>query len=177
MREEDMLEKRVFKSKIFIVSVLAAFSLLVFPVAELNASQVVNGSLIGFIYDKDMKTPVANAVVKLKNVNDQREYASSPADQNGMYKVTGLPQGRYILGVAAPAGDFNFNYLLNIKTDEMAKLSVALVPGVQETAQTEEETKKKSFFTSPAGIMLLVTVAGVVLYAVFNEEKEASPIR
>ncbi len=154
---------------------MAAFLLLVFPAGELAAAQPADGSLIGFVYAKDMKTPVANAVVKLKSVNNMKEYSSSPADQNGMYKVAGLPNGRYVVGVTATEGDFNFSYMLNIKGDEMAKLSVALVPGAQPQSG-EEQGPKKSFFTSPAGVMLLVTVAGAVLYTVLKDEDEASPV-
>lgn len=166
----------IVRSKILTLGVLAAFLLLVFPAGELAAAQPSAGSLIGFVYAKDMKTPVANAVVKLKSVNDMKEYSSSPADQNGMYKVAGLPNGRYVVGVTATEGNFNFSYVLNIKSDEMAKLSVALVPGAQPQSGQGQGSKKKSFFTSPAGIMVLVTVAGAVLYTILKDEDEASPV-
>ncbi len=163
------------KSRSLTFGVLAAFLLLVFPAAELAAAQSMPSSLIGFVYAKDMKTPVANAVVKLKSVKDMKEYSSTPADSNGMYKVAGLPQGRYVVGVSASEGDFNFDYVLNIKNDEMAKLSVALVPGGT-SAAAAAANGKKSFFTSPAGIMLLVTVAGAVIYSIANEADEVSAV-
>lgn len=171
-----MRMNKFFRSRLLVFAGLAAFVLLVSPVREMALAQASAGSLIGFIYDKDMKTPVSDAVVKLKSLQDQKEYKSTPSDTSGMYKVAELPPGRYIVGVSARTGDYNFNYYLNIKGSELAKLSVALVPGAQEESG-QGGGKAKSFFTSPAGIMLMLTAAGIVLYAVFGPEEEASPIR
>jgi hypothetical protein len=171
-----MRARNFFRSRGFAVVALAAFVLLVSPVREVALAQAAAGSLVGFVYDKDMKTPVANAVVKLRSLQDQKEYTSTPSDPSGMYKVAELPPGRYIVGVSAKTGDYNFNYYLNIKGSELAKLSVALVPGAQE-GQAQGGGKSKSFFTSPVGIMLMLAAAGIVLYAVFGPEEEASPIR
>lgn len=162
-------------SKFIAVCALGAFMLLIFPVHEFAQVNVPGGSLIGFIYEKDMKTPVPSAIVKLKNIKDQKEFSSSPSDDNGMYRVTGLPEGRYILGVSSSKGEFNFTYFLTIKNNEVAKLSLALAPGAAQ--EQGEESARKSFFKSPAGIMLLVTAAGIVLYAVLAKEEEVSPIR
>ena len=126
------------------------------------------------IYAKDMKTPVPNAVVKIRNVAKATEYESTPSDANGMYKITGIEDGRYVLGITAAKSDFNFDYALVLKGTEMAKLSVALQEGTQ---PPPEKTKKKSFFTSPAGIITLVIVAGAVLYGLFAKEEETSPIK
>ncbi len=171
-----MLIKKVFRSRILVTGVLAAFLLLLAPVREFaqGKAPAAGGSLVGFIYDKDMKTPVPNAVVKIRNVAKASEYQSTPSDTNGMYKITGVEAGRYVLGIAAPKGDFNFDYGLSLKSGEMAKLSVALTPGGQSTAG---DTKSKSFFTSPMGIVTLVIVAGAVLYALFAKEEEPSPIK
>lgn len=171
-----MVVNSVFRSRVLVVSVLAAFLLLVAPVREFaqGKAPAANGSLVGFIYDKDMKTPIPNAVVKLRNLAKATEYASTPTDASGMYKITGIEEGRYILGVAAARGDFNFDYALALKGNEMAKLSVALTPGGQTTG---EDAKKKSFFTSPAGIVTMVIVVGAILYGLLAKSEEASPIR
>ncbi len=121
-----------------------------------------------------MKTPVPNAVVKIKNLTNAQQYASQPTDASGMYKITGIEEGRYILGVAATKGDFNFDYALVLKGNELAKLSVALTPGGQTSG---DDTKPNSFFTSPAGIVTLVIVVGAVLYGLLKGKEEASPIR
>jgi uncharacterized surface anchored protein len=171
-----MLMNNVFRSRFLILVVVAAFMLLVTPVREFAASKdpAAGGSLVGFIYDKDMKTPIANAVVKLRNLAKAKEYESGRTDANGMYKITGIEEGRYILGVTAAQGDFNFDYALALKGNEMAKLSVALQEGGQTTGA---DAKKKSFFLSPAGIVVMVIVAGAVLYGLLAKSEETSPIR
>jgi hypothetical protein len=171
-----MLVNGVFRSRLLVVGILAAFMLLVAPVREFAQSKApaAGGSLVGFIYDKDMKTPVPNAVVKLRNLATADGYQSTPTDANGMYKITGIAEGRYILGVSGSKGDFNFDYALRLKGNEMAKLSVALQEGGKTTG---DDAKKKSFFLSPAGIVTLVIVAGAVLYGLLAKEEEASPIK
>jgi uncharacterized surface anchored protein len=171
-----MFVNSIFRSRVLAVGVLAAFALLVAPVSEFAQSKApaAGGSLVGFIYDKDMKTPVTNAVVKLRSIEKVKGYESTPTDANGMYKITGIAEGRYILGVTGAKGDFNFDYALALKGSEMAKLSVALQEGGKTTGT---DAKKKSFFTSPAGIVVLVIVAGAVLYGLLAKEEEASPIR
>jgi hypothetical protein len=172
-----MLVSRFFRSRFLVGGLIAAFALLVSPVpefAQAHAAPGGGGALVGFIYDKDMKTPVPNAVVKIRNIDKATEYDSPPTDANGMYKIAGIGEGRYILGVAAAQGEYNFDYALMIKGNETAKLSVALDAGGQTTGP---DAKKKSFFTSPAGIVIMVIVAGVVLYALLAKKEEASPIR
>ncbi len=171
-----MLIQKVFRSKVLVIGVLAAFLLLVAPVREFAQAKPAPaaGSLVGFVYDKDMKTPVPNAVVKIRNVANAKAYESAPTDANGMYKVTGIAEGRYILGVSAKKGDFDFDYALALKGGEMAKLSVSLQEGGQTTGT---DAKKKSFFTSPMGIAIIVIAAGAVLYAVLSKEEETSPIK
>jgi len=172
-----MIHKLVSRSRWLIWGALAAFVLFVVPVSEMAWAQAQSGSLAGFIYGKDMKTPVAGAVVKIRNLGDQKELASLPSDANGMYTIPGIPEGRYILGVTSAEGNFDFDYALHVKGSEMGKLSVALAPGA--TAQTTDESapKKKGFFNSWVGRALLITAAGVAVYLVFFTEKEASPIR
>jgi hypothetical protein len=172
-----MLINKLFQSRLLVSGVLAAFLLLVTPVAPFAQGKApvpaAGGSLVGFIYAKDMTTPVANAVVKLRNVANAAEYVSQPTDANGMYKISGLKEGRYIMGVTAAKGDFNFDYGLLLKGNEMAKLSVALQEGGQTTGP---DAKKKSFFASPAGIVVLVIVAGSLLWLLLSKE-ETSPIK
>lgn len=170
-----MFTKNVYRSKALACAVAAAFIVLVTPVADFAQMPAAPGaSLVGFVYGKDMKTPVPSAVVKIRDVGTQKEFASPPADENGMYKIAGIPEGRYILGVTSPEGDFNFDYVMHLKAGEMAKLSVALQEGGEATG---EDAPKKSFFKSPLGIALIITVAAVGLYIAFGKEEAASPIR
>ena len=167
------MRKSVSQSRWMIWGALAAFSLFIVPVSEVAWAKAEGGSLVGFVYAQDLKTPVVGAVVKVRNIANQKEFASGTTDANGMYKIDGVDEGRYILGVTATQGDFNFDYVMLLKGGEMAKLSVALAPGGQITGS---DAPKKSFFKSPIGIITLVVVAGALLFVIFHEG-EASPIR
>jgi hypothetical protein len=167
------MRKSISKSRWMIWGALAAFSLFIVPVGEVAWAKAEGGSLVGFVYAQDLKTPVVGAVVKVRNIANQKEFASGTTDANGMYKIDGVDEGRYILGVTATQGDFNFDYVMLLKGGEMAKLSVALAPGGQTTGA---DAPKKSFFKSPIGIITIVVVAGALLFVIFHEG-EASPIR
>ncbi|MCX6570953.1 MAG: hypothetical protein NT006_05975 [Candidatus Aminicenantes bacterium] len=167
------MRKSVSKSRWMIWGALAAFSLFIVPVGEVAWAKAEGGSLVGFVYAQDLKTPVVGAVVKVRNIANQKEFASGTTDANGMYKIDGVDEGRYILGVTATQGDFNFDYVMLLKGGEMAKLSVALAPGGQTTGS---DAPKKSFFKSPIGIITVVVVAGALLFVIFHEG-ETSPIR
>jgi len=177
-----MTIKSISRSRWLVCGVLAAFVLLVMPIGEFARAQATaaqGGSLAGFIYGKDMKTPVAGAVVKIRNLGDEKELTSQPTDANGMYTIPGIPEGRYILGVTSAEGNFNFDYALQVKGREMGKLSVALAPGAgsQTTGEPPATAKKKGFFNSWWGRVLLITAAGIGVYLVFFTEGEVSPIR
>ena len=76
-----------------------------------------------------MKARVANAIVKIRNLNTQKEYTSQPTDAKGNYKILMIEEGWYTMGVTTAAGDFNLNYGVYIKAGETAKLSVEMLPG------------------------------------------------
>ena len=167
------MNKLVSRSRWMIWGAIVAFSLFIVPVGEVAWANAKGGSLVGFVYAQDLKTPVVGAVVKVRNIANQKEFASGTTDANGIYKIDGVDEGRYILGVTATQGDFNFDYVMLLKGGEMAKLSVALAPGGQATSG---DAPKKSFFKSPVGIIVMVVVVGAVLFAIFSEG-EASPIK
>ena len=170
-----MTLKSVSRSRWLIWGALAAFALFVVPFGEVAWAKSQSGSLVGFVYAQDLKTPVAGAVVKVRNIANQKEYASGSTDANGMYKIEGIDEGRYILGVTATQGDFNFDYAMLLKGGEIAKLSVGLAPGT--VAANGDESGKKSFFNSTAGFLAMVAVGGAVFFLVATHEGEASPIR
>jgi len=155
-------------------SVLAAFAALVIPVT-LPAAEP--GTLAGFVYSKDAKSPVAGAVVKLRNIADMKEVASAPTDADGMYTINGIPEGRYLVGVTSTQEDFNLDYALYIKAGELGKLSIALAPGASGGQdEPEAKPKKKGFFSTVAGRILVVSAIGVGLYFLIVES-DSSPIR
>ena len=167
------------RSKALVYGVLALFTAFVMPVGLLAGSQAAaaeSGSLAGFVYAKDMKTRVAGAVVKLRNLGDGKEFASPPANADGMYGLANIPEGRYVLGVTSAQEDFNLDYILYVKAGELGKLSIALSPsGGQEAG--EASVKKKGFFNTVAGRVLVITAIGVGLYFIIVPQNEPSPIR
>jgi len=173
-----MTIRMVGRPRGLVFGILAAFVLMVMPVAQ-NAGAAApaseSGALSGFIFAKDMKTPVAGAVVRIRNLADQKELASQPTDANGMFTIPGIPEGRYILGVTSGKSDFNFDYSVHIKGGELGKLSVALAPGAGGQEPGEPAAKKPAFFNTLAGRALLVTAAGVAVYFLFFND--TSPIR
>ena len=161
------------RSKGLVYAVLAAFAVFVMP---MGLAAKDGGSLAGFIYAKDVKTPVMGAVVKLRSVTDMKEMASAPTDANGMYTIAGIPEGRYILGVSSAKEDFNLDYALYVKAGELGKLSVALGASGGGQEAGEASVKKKGFFNTVAGRVLVVSAIGIGLYFLIAEP-ESSPIR
>jgi hypothetical protein len=174
-----MTMRSLGKCKLLTFAVLAAFSLLITsPVLAAKGPSLAagNGTLAGFIYAKDVKTPVSGAVVKLRNVADMKEIASAPTDATGMYTIAGIPEGRYVLGVSSAKEDFNLDYALYVKAGELGKLSIALGAGGGGQEAGEASTKKKGFFNTLAGRVVVVAAIGVGLYFLI-EGNEPSPIR
>lgn len=178
-----MLTLRVFKSRLFISVVLSAFTLLILPVEGFSRTDkpARGGSLVGFIYGSDMKTPVQNAVVKLRNVENGYEYYSTPTDSTGAYKIEQIKAGKYVLGITAPDGDYNFGYVVSVKEGEVGKLSLALMRGEISPMDQGSESypkEKPSFFWTPVGIAVLMVLTTGALYGAFKlmeGKEEASP--
>lgn len=181
------LRAEIFKAKWLALGVSLAFFLITLPL-ELLSQGITGvrtgsgeGALAGFIYGADMKTPVAKAVVKIRNLQDGQEYASDPTDESGLYKLWGVKEGRYILGISTSAGDYNFDYEIFIKADEVAKLSLGLRPGSssalkQEEQEEEEVGKKKPFFLTPVGIAIIIVASGVAIYGTYKLLEELGVI-
>jgi hypothetical protein len=175
-----MAIKTIRRPKGLVYGVLAAFVLLVMPVGHYAGAGVPDaetGALSGFIFAQDMKTPVGGAVIKIRSLADQQELASPPTDPNGMFTISGIPEGRYILGVTSGKDDFNFDYSFHIKGGELGKLSVALTPGAAGQEPAGPTTKKPSFFNTLAGRALLVTAVGIAVYFIFFHEPSPTTIR
>lgn len=168
--------------KTLAIFLVAAFLLLTLPWPRTAAAAPKgNGALAGHIFNEDMRTPVRNAVVKLRNVATLKEYESEPTSPDGTYVIPAIEEGRYVMGVLGPSGSYNFHYSIMIKADAVAKLSVAMKPGgapvmLQQGSDAKKKTKIIDFFKSPAGILSLISVAELTLFAVALSEGEASPI-
>jgi hypothetical protein len=168
--------------KLMALFLAAAFIALTLPVRELAAGAPGTGALAGHIYNEDMRTPVRNAVVMLRNIATLEEYESEPTDPDGMYRIPGVEEGRYVMGVKDPSGSYNFHYSILIKADSLAKLSVAMKPGdapvmLQQGYNPNKKRTIAEFFKSPAGIVTVLAAVEVTLFAlVLAETAEHSPV-
>ncbi len=179
-----MFSKSAFRSRILAGGLIVAFGILMTPAPIAAQTQtpalVRQGTIQGVVFSEGMKSRVANAIVKLRNLNNQKEYASMPTDAKGGYKILGVEEGWYTLGVTSAAGDFNLNYGVYIKAGEIAKLSVEMMPGGTLEGKGGSGGGGKSFFATPGGILLIVAMAGGAGFGVYEltkKESEASPIR
>jgi len=177
-----MLRIGAFRSRILAGGLVAAFLLLTIPLPSLAQTQETSfarqGTLQGTVYSEGMRSRVANAVVKLRNLNTQKEYASQPTDAKGGYKILMIEEGWYTLGVTTAAGDFNLNYGVYIKAGETAKLSVEMMPGgMLEGKGGNGGGDKKGFFKTPGGILVLVATGAGIGFGIYELTKEASPVR
>ncbi len=178
-----MFKIAVFRSRLLAGGLVAAFVLLLMPIASSAQTQPQSfarqGTLQGTVYSEGMRSRVANAIVKVRNLNNQKEYASQPTDAKGGYKILGVEEGWYTLGVSTPAGDFNLNYGVYIKAGETAKLSVEMLPGGMLEGKGGGGGGKKGFFATPAGIVTIVALGAGVGFGIYEltKQKEASPVR
>lgn len=176
-----MIRISVFRSRILAAGLIATFVLMVTPLPAHTENDQLSrsGTLIGTVFTEGMKTRVANAIVKIRNLNTQKEFVSLPTDAKGNYRIMGIDEGWYTVGVSAPVGDFNLNYGIYIKAGETAKLSLEMLPGGMLEGRGAGTTRK-GFFKTPGGILLALAIAGGIGFAVYEltkPEKEVSPIR
>jgi hypothetical protein len=179
-----MFRTSLFKSRTLSGGLAAAFVLLILPLPSAAQTPVKSyarqGTLQGTVYSEGMRSRVANAVVKIRNLNNQKEYTSPPTDAKGNYKILMIEEGWYTLGVTTSAGDFNLNYGVYIKAGETAKLSVEMQPGGMLEGKGGGGGAGKSFFAKPGGVLLIVALAGAAGFGVYEltkKETEVSPIR
>jgi len=178
-----MFTNSAFRSRVLAAGLIVAFMILAVPApgpAQTQApSMMRQGTLQGTVYSEGMRSRVSGATVKIRNLNNQREFSSPPTDAKGNYKIIGIEEGWYTLGLSSPIGDFNLNYGVYIKAGESAKLSVEMLPGGVLEGKGGGGGGK-SFFATPGGILVIVAAAGGAgfgIYELTKKENEASPIR
>ena len=177
-----MLKVTLFRSRVLAGGLVAAFVLLLMPLASFAQAQpqsyAKQGTLQGVVYSEGMRARISNAVVKIRNLNNQKEYVSLMTDAKGAYKIMGIEEGWYTLGVTTAAGDFNLNYGVYIKAGETAKLSVEMLPGGMLEGKGAGGGGK-GFFKTPTGILTIVVLGAGVGFGVYElaKQKEVSPVR
>ena len=102
------------------------FFIVAWTVSAAAAQTVERGHLVGNIFARDGKTPVAGAVVRLKNITSGAVSAADPTDAQGYFRLENLSKGIYQFGVTTPEGDFNSSELIGILANETTRISLAL---------------------------------------------------
>lgn len=81
--------------KLIVAIVCLAFIGPAFAAAQTTTE---DGGLNGVVFKKDKETPLKKAKVRLKAIEKRwggRTYTSQPSDDNGVFTLTGIPEGTY----------------------------------------------------------------------------------
>ena len=166
-----MYGEKIFRSKVLTLGLIGAFVVLLCPAEAWTQTARGRGSIKGNIFNEDLRTPFENVVVKIRNTEDGLEMESPPTDDTGAYKISDVRVGRYVLGVATADGNFNFDYMVDVKANETARLSLAVKPSkgmLSEQGDADKQKKKKGVFATTAGILILVTGSALLTLGIIN---------
>ncbi len=107
----------------------AAFTLILILFSTAAAAQEPGtGSLVGFVYGEDGSSPVAGAVVVVRNLTTGIMTEAGASDALGSFRITGLGAGLYALGVKSASRTFNSQDFFGITAQQTSKLAIALNP-------------------------------------------------
>lgn len=184
----------MFKSvRLKSVSLILIFSFILFYSPYLLAGQTEQikgkGNLIGKIYAKDGVTAVVGALAKIKNVATAKVYESSKTNNVGTFKIEGIEEGLYSLGIVTDEGEFNVESLIGVKANKAVLITLVLKPYLEEgkvevrskiVKSDKAPSKILKFFSSPIGIAIIVVGSVAIIYGIVTltgEEEEVSPFR
>jgi len=181
----------MFKSvRLKSVSLILIFSCILFFSPNLLAEQTKGkGNLIGKIYAKDGITAVVGSIAKIKNVTTAKVYESSKTNNVGTFKIEGIEEGLYSVGIVTDEGEFNVESLIGVKANKTVLITLVLKPYLDEGKvelrskifkDDKVPSKILKFFSSPIGIAIIVVGSIAIIYGVVTltgEEEEVSPFR
>lgn len=124
---------------VFALGLIVSLVGLTIPASALEAGK---GALIGFVFEQDGTTPVAGAVVAVRNVTTGAVLQSDKSDSQGIFRFSSLEAGIYALGVSSDQGDFNAADVVGITPNETAKVTVALAPFEPAVASAAQQVAK-----------------------------------
>jgi len=93
------------------------------------AKQPLSGALTGTVFNEGMKTPLNTIVIRIINVVTGQEYRSESSMPNGAFTVSGIEEGRYLVGIVTAAGEFSLGRGILIKGSEIGRLDLWLKNG------------------------------------------------
>ena len=175
-----------------ITAFILIFSCILFFSPNLLAEQIKGkGNLIGKIYAKDGVTFIVGALAKIKNVTTAKVYESRLTDKLGAFKIEGIEEGLYSVGIVTDEGEFNVESLIGVKANKTLLITLVLKPYLKEEARKAElrseifkgdkvPSKILKFFSSPIGIAIIVVGSVAIIYGIVTltgEEEEVSPFR
>ncbi len=163
-----MQNTNVSKRRALLVDMLVAALVLLTPVRSSPQNTSQENVLTGNLYRADGKTPVANATVKIRSTNSQKEYAS-PTDKGGAYKIAGIEEGWYSVGVSSNLGDYNLKYVLHFNAGSKVRFNLSMKePGVLDGMQLDAAAPN-GFFSTATGILaiILAVIALVLAFAFY----------
>lgn len=102
--------------------------ILVLSSSVATAQEPGQGSLIGFVYGDDGSTPVAGAVIIVRNLTTGVLTEAAESDGLGAFKIAGLGPGLYALGVRSGSRTFNSQDFFGIEAQRTSKVAIALNP-------------------------------------------------
>jgi len=176
------------------VSLILIFSFILFYSPYLLTGQTEQtkgkGNLIGKVYGKDGTTVIEGAIVNIRNATTRTVYKSSKTDMLGTFRIDGIEEGLYSVGLVTKEGNFNVEGLVGIKANKTAKVTFALKPyskGEVKKAEIRKALEKPKtapktakFFSSPAGIAIIVVGSVAIIYGIVTlvgGEEEVSPFK
>lgn len=110
--------------------------------ASASGLETGKGNLLGFVFEQDGTTPVAGAVVAVRNITTGTVRQSEKSDNQGIFRFSSLEPGLYALGVSSGRGDFNAADVVGVAPNETAKITVALSPFEPAVASAAQQVTK-----------------------------------
>jgi hypothetical protein len=104
--------------------VLAILVVFLFGGAVWAAIKPIGGGMIGTIYLDGQKIPIPNAIVRLVNVANGKEYFSKPSDFGGVFSLAEFEDGRYAVKIQSGGQEYDSGSRLTLRKGETAQVDL-----------------------------------------------------
>ena len=128
------------------------------------------GNLMGFVYGKDGKTPVRDAMVLIRRVDTGKVYQSKPTGELGTYRLLGIEAGTYVVGLKIKEKSYNVNKHVKVAAGKTSFVSLFLQAPHLEIPykQTDKDDGEEDFSDTVEEEVLLIVGTAVTLPFIFN---------